>query len=67
MITIESYNNRLTIERMENVMESVNGQLQIKYQKIATEYSKVKEIFHISILFIFIFQIIITLTCFYLL
>lgn len=42
MITIESYNNRLTIERMENVMESVNGQLQIKYQKIATEYSKIR-------------------------
>lgn len=56
MITIESYNNRLTIERMENVMESVNGQLQIKYQKIATEYSKVRrEIFHILILFVFIF------------
>lgn len=52
MITIESYNNRLTIERMENVMESVNGQLQIKYQKIATEYSKVREIFYISILFV---------------
>lgn len=45
MITIEKYNNRLTIERMENVMESVNGQLQIKYQKIATEYSKVREMF----------------------
>ncbi|XP_006620765.1 coiled-coil domain-containing protein 89 [Apis dorsata] len=42
MITIEKYNNRLTIERMENVMESVNGQLQIKYQKIATEYSKIR-------------------------
>ncbi|KAK9301232.1 hypothetical protein QLX08_006315 [Tetragonisca angustula] len=27
---------------MENVMEGVNGQLQMKYQKIATEYSKIR-------------------------
>lgn len=32
---------------MENVMEGVNGQLQIRYQKIATEYSKVRNIQYI--------------------
>ncbi|XP_076302362.1 uncharacterized protein LOC143220628 [Lasioglossum baleicum] len=42
MIIIESCNNTPKIKRMENVMEGVNGQLQIKYQKIATEYSKIR-------------------------
>ncbi|KAK9301230.1 hypothetical protein QLX08_006315 [Tetragonisca angustula] len=42
MTTIENCHSILKTERMENVMEGVNGQLQMKYQKIATEYSKIR-------------------------
>ena len=47
MTTIENCHSILKTERMENVMEGVNGQLQMKYQKIATEYSKVRNIQYI--------------------
>ncbi|XP_033315708.1 spindle pole body component 110 isoform X2 [Bombus bifarius] len=42
MISVENFNNTLETKSMENVMEGVNGQLQIRYQKIATEYSKIR-------------------------
>lgn len=47
MISVENFNNTLKAKSMENVMEGVNGQLQIKYQKIATEYSKVRNVQYI--------------------